>query len=142
MAGHLRFHNPEPYPAPEDDWGFIEACFVDNTLGAMNIVGSYWSTSRTLDDWIEEYGPPDRVTWSRDYYTRSLIWAEAGMLVVIDVETESTSNVILFSPMPSGELDGSWLLDSLPSTGEPYTGDEAPLPRELEVEDPWGFNNG
>jgi len=70
-----------------------------------------------------------------------VIWAEIGILAITEVEFETVANVILFSPIPRGQLEESWLLTSLPTTGLPYTGDEDPLPPELEVEDPWGFND-
>ncbi len=137
QVGNLQFWNPTP---SADEWSVVEACFVGNVLSALLISGGSEFARNSLDVWIAEYGRPDRVTWD-SYFSRSVIWAEAGILATIDVEFETTGFVILFSPIPRDQLEESWLLNSLPSRGGPYAGDEAPLPPELEVEDPWGFND-
>jgi hypothetical protein len=72
------------------DWSSVEVCFIDGTLSALNIRGtsSFLELDNpefipNLDGWISEFGQPDRVTWSYDYYSRSVIWTEKGLLIVM-----------------------------------------------------------
>jgi hypothetical protein len=134
--GNLMFTNSNL--GPKADWDHLEACFVGDKLSAINIYGA-GAFPRRLTELISKYGKPDRVTWSTDYYERSLVWGKEGLLVVFGVDIESLGNVILFSPIQPCELKTSWVLTSLPSKGQEHTGDVGRLRAEKEVEDPWGI---
>ena len=125
------------------DWQRVEACFVDLKLSALNVWGTVRlldnSLDGTLDTWLTRYGNPAKVTWSYDYYARSLIWPEEGLLAVVGAEPADnlrsrtyTLNFILYSPLPAEQLDQSWLANSLPTKGPNHSGDLPPLPTERE----------
>jgi hypothetical protein len=119
-------------------WDSVEACFVNDRLAILKINGESQYDDMTLDDWVEQYSRPDRVTWSTDYYCRSVIWADDGVLVEIcHVYFKYTGGVILFSPIPPKKLETSWLLAGLPSELHGSAGDVAGAPPP--VEDPWGI---
>jgi hypothetical protein len=93
QVGNLQFWNPTP---SADEWSVIQTCFVGNVLSVLKISNSPEFSGRPLDEWVAEYGRPDRVTWS-SYFSRSVIWAEAGILATIDVEFGTTS-IVIFLP--------------------------------------------
>ena len=140
--GNLVFE--EIGPPQDKDWFRLGACFAGNILSALEIYTG--DLPRSLDELIVEYGEPDLVTWGTGYFTRSLVWGEKGMLAVVDVATEQRDNILLFPPIRLENFQESWLVLALPKEGtefiEPeYNIDTVPLPRKLEVEDPWGFND-
>lgn len=97
------------------EWWFVEACFAEDKVSALNIYESR-VLNLYLEEWRDLYGEPDSTTWADDYSARSVIWAEEGILVVIEeYPYGSARNVIFFSPMPSQDLKMSWLFDALPS---------------------------
>lgn len=138
--GHLDYSEG----GPEKDWYSLDACYIGNILSAIRT--SAWDKlPRELEAIIEQNGYPDRTTWGDEYRTRSLIWAELGMLVVVEVEYEERTHFILFPPLPKEELETSWLMLNLPQEGEEYVEPENNIDvmrmlLENEVEDPWGFN--
>lgn len=143
LHGHLEFDNQKP--VLERDWLSFQACFVDNILSAM-IQNTYYDIPSNLDGLILMFGEPDKVTWGDDYYTRSLIWSEVGLLVVVDVALEEISSFIIFPPIAGEDLEGSWLMQSLPQTGQDYIEpedniDSYQLSPKKEVEDPWDYND-
>jgi hypothetical protein len=105
------------------DLAFVEACFAENTLSALNIIGTRLGTlPRLLSEWFPEYGEPDLIAFADDYYARSVIWSEKGILVVADqfyedgvVREGTVRNVMFFSPIPTEDLLTSWLVIGLPS---------------------------
>ena len=106
------FGNVEFMSEDHVDQGYVsvEACFYGDTLSGLNTypqIDMLW-----LPYWVEEYGEPDVVTWAYYYEARSMIWAEEGILLVVDVEF--VDSVILFPPIPSDELEGSWLMQAMP----------------------------
>lgn len=136
--GHLKIKSQAP--SEDSEWFSLQTCFAqDGTLSALNIRNR--DIFRMLDDWVTEYGPPDRVTWGADYYSRSLIWAEAGMLAVVDAEFQSTVRLILFSPIPRDQLEDSWLMAGLPHWPDATPGGDLPsLPPEIaRKRDPWNI---
>jgi hypothetical protein len=95
---------------------------------------------------LEEYGPPDRVTWGHNAANRTMIWAKDGLMVNIervmggDVDGDlGTGPFFLFPPMDAEELDESWIMQSIPAA--PTEDELAKMPREWQVEDPWGYND-
>ncbi len=137
-AGNLHLLNSERTPGNPEDWVVVEACFTDAmVLSVLNTDDLDWPSN--VDEWVAEYGPPDRVTWTTQYLDRSLIWAEEGLLAVVDMIFGDTFEVFLFSPISPHDLDSSWLMRSLPSEMPPSLGDEWELAPEQEVEDPWGI---
>jgi hypothetical protein len=130
----------------DDTWKFIRACFIGDTLSALDVnrlLGEYPSNLNCL---LQEYGKPDRVTWGGNYWQRSLIWSEKGLLFVVEILDENDENPVfslfLFSPIAYEEFEDSWLMNSF---GEPEPiSKEDPRwwypPSPWLVEDPWGFN--
>ena len=144
LIGHLVIKDSSFYSIKGES--YIRACFVGDILSAMELYDlSILPT--TLDELISAYGNPDRVTWDYFYHNRMLIWAEIGIAASVNLGTDEDEIEIffMFSPIPLEELEGSWLMQSLPKEGIEYLeGDDNidffRLPPELEVEDPWGYN--
>lgn len=127
--------------AVQSEWYLVVACFKEDELSALQIFPMINSGfPRTLDEWLVAYDKPDRVTWGDHLDSRSLIWAEDGLLVVVNyaVTTQrmETSSIILFSPIRQNELENSWLLNSLPTKQWDYA---EPTVLGHKGEDPWGI---
>jgi hypothetical protein len=115
----------------------VSACFRGDVLTALKITDDH-QYERSLDEWVNQYGNPYFVTWSNDYYSRSVVWPEEGLLATVYVAGETSSGVIVFSPILEEEFQDSWLVRVLPDSPTPHTSlDLAPLPPSQEVEDPW-----
>jgi hypothetical protein len=69
-----------------------------------------------LDQLVEKYGRPNRVTWGPNYAVRVAIWPEEGVFVTANVGSRLLDgDMLLFSPIPATALKSSWLMDSLPN---------------------------
>src|SRR5574337_27472 len=75
VDGNYLFLNLDSKTSGRESWRVAEVCFKDNVLNGLNIY-SFDVAGISLNDLLDEYGPPDAVTWGSDYYSRSLIWAE------------------------------------------------------------------
>ncbi len=142
--GNMVFESRKPLI--EQEWSRFEACFSGDILSAINVLGDQ-DQPEFLEGWLAIYGEPDHVTWGNDYFERSLIWFNEGILVVIELPEERRRNVMYFSPIPQDEVEANWLIQSLPKEGQEYPGPTNgefdfccdPLPKKLNVENPWGF---
>lgn len=135
-TGSASFRNPDGIFAR---WTLVKACFVKDKLSALKISGS--DIEKSVPDWVEDYGDPDWITWGGDYYERSLIWAEAGLLAVIDLFDDSSEQLILFAPIPRCGLKTSWLSEAIMREQIGGPGDVAPPPNAGK-ENPWGIKQG
>ncbi len=127
----------------------IDACFVGEMLAVLYRWGGV-EPDMAFSELTQNYGNPDLVTWANQIYQRSLIWAEKGLLVIVEVEMNlidnklvangNTQYILLFSPIPRCQLEESWIFQSLPKTVEPYRGDVAMI--TTEAEDPWKMEKG
>jgi hypothetical protein len=135
------FRNPDP--GRQQQWTEVEACFIgpNRILIALNIcrpnIVAPFDLPETLEEWLKQYGKPEKVTWTPSYDGRSLIWPETGILAVVDVPLEATNCVILFPPLSAEELATSLLLASLPS--ELQGGPTEDVAFRSDQEDPWGI---
>src|SRR5574341_1192468 len=88
-----------------------------------------------LDQIVETYGRPDRVTWGPDFNLRSLIWSEMGVLIFVPLSGRRGGPILLFPPIPSDALEASWLMASLPEglVGSPEEDED--FGPKLEMED-------
>lgn len=123
-------------PRTDSPWLGVQACFRDGILVVMQIDGAS-DLYLTVEDWVNKYGRPDRVTWSNSYISRTVIWAEEGIIALVDYQASASLSVVLFPPISRSDLAGNWLTAALPQrlTGEP--GDTYPVPPPIE--DPWGI---
>jgi hypothetical protein len=115
-------------------WSVVYVCYQRDKLTAMRVVGSR-ELSKSLDEWLNKYGSPDRITWSDGYYYRSVIWAEYGVLASVRTDGVITGEVIFFPPMDKSLLETSWLIDALPKTLLGKPGDSGLEPSDEE--NPW-----
>jgi len=127
--------------AAQSEWYLVVACLKEDQLSALQIFPMINSGfPGTLDEWLVAYDKPDRVTWGDHLDSRSLIWAEDGLLVVVyyaaTKQRIETSSIILFSPIQQNELENSWLLNSLPTKQWDYA---VPTVLGDKGEDPWGI---
>lgn len=123
-------------------WYKAEACFVEQKLAALYIARDPNIGTMDLDQILDQFGKPNRVTWGPDFNLRALIWPEQGMLVFVPLAGLKGGPILLFSPMPSNVLETSWLIDSLPEgpIGSPAEDETYGENNEvLTVEDPWGI---
>lgn len=105
------------------DLSHVEVCVHEDKLIALNLFGlRHGRLPQLLSEWIARLGDPDLVTFADSYDARSIIWAEEGTLVVVEVYYEddmtkegTVRNVILFSPIAPENLPTSWLVSQLPS---------------------------
>lgn len=120
-------------------WGSAEACFVDDKLAILYIELNRDPELMELEQVLNEYGSPNRVTWGTDYKTRALVWSEKGLLIFVRLSGLVNGPVVLFSPIPSTELEASWLMASLPDELYGSPPDDVDYGPELYLEDPWGI---
>jgi hypothetical protein len=130
----------------------VLACFSDDMVTAIDVYGGVdlletpngAEFDGSVESWVEAFGKPDVVTWGNDYYSRTLIWAESGLLVVISMNyydpfETGTRHFILLPPMDSDNLGDSWIKNSLPDTETEHSGDLLPFPTQMSGEDPWNI---
>jgi hypothetical protein len=135
--GYFFVVNPDSSLRPL--WHSVEGCITHDKLTVLNIVSAR-SFPEYVRDWVAALGQPDRVTWGRTYISRTIIWAQYGVVAVIDLATGSTSNVILVPPIAAENLDTSWLIASLPKlASENNSDDGSALSGNPALEDPWGI---
>jgi hypothetical protein len=130
--GRLRITNESDIP--DFTWSVIYVCYQQDKLTAMRVLGSR-ELSKSLDEWLNEYGSPDKITWSDGYYYRSVIWAEYGVLASVRTDGVITGEVVFFPPMDKSLLETSWLVNALPKRLIGRPGDSG-LPTSDE-ENPW-----
>jgi len=124
----------------------LDACFIGDVLVTLKIGHSREEFPLALSDIIKTYGKPDVVTWGHDYWNRSLIWLDLGILIVIDAEWNESNWVYLFPPIDKAEFEDSWLNQILPKSiegwGDPELIDEiGRWSPEYEIEDLWDFTD-
>lgn len=144
VVGNLSFSIPfDPVNLDQEqhNGSSAEFCFAAGKLATMNVFMAI-EFQESLSSFITKYGKPDRVTWTNDYWQRSAIWAETGLLAIIDFgENEAqVYEVILFSPIPRCELTQSWVFAHLPQEATKFNGDSGVY--VPEVEDPTGVEKG
>jgi hypothetical protein len=144
---HLQFEHAEIHTSADIPWREVRACFRGDKLIVLQIQAAD-EFNLPAEYWLDTYGQPDKVTWSPYYDDRSIIWAEEGILVLAAYDRIprseppfyghywNSTDIVLFPPIPSNELDGSWLVAGLPTElhglpGGDYSGHAPP------VEDPW-----
>lgn len=128
-------------------WSILDVCFIGNVIASANF--SYTIEKeypRKLKNIVDKYGKPDVVTWGYNYWHRSLIWLDLGMLISIELEYDELDRIILFPPIYEAEFEDSWLYKILPKSiegwGDPNLIDDlGRLPPDKEREDPWGFTD-
>lgn len=120
-------------------WFNAEACFVDERLSILLITIDPDTRNRDVDQLLEEYGPPNRVTWGPDFASRSLIWSERGLLIFVSAAGGRGGSIVLYPPIPQDALQTSWLMASLPDgpIGSPVS--DVTWGGDLTKEDPWGI---
>ncbi len=144
--GYTEFKIPEGEEEIDaEEWFILVACFDGNILSMLNIYPGEDSAYyfRPMDEWIDEKGSPDHVTWGDEATSRSLIWPEDGLLVVASDSGNRdtgirTPNFLLFPPIARDELETSWLMSALPDEQWPIPPDVAYFsPNLATLEDPW-----
>ncbi|MDH3943718.1 MAG: hypothetical protein OEV06_06485, partial [Anaerolineae bacterium] len=125
----------------------VGACFLGNVLSTLEI---YWSRDdfpSHMEGLHSVYGKRDRVTWGYSAATRTMIWADDGLLVIVerimggDMDGELVYwSYILFPPIDPEKLDNSWLMRSI-SEPRSYLDSLANMPPEWQVEDPWRYSD-
>ncbi|MBN2499821.1 MAG: hypothetical protein JXB38_03575 [Anaerolineales bacterium] len=124
------------YISEDGTWDFVAACFSRDVLSMLEY-GVPLGENSFENDFIQNFGNPDYVTWGGDAYTRTAIWPEEGMLVILEEGSDPTPTaVILFSPIPFDEFGESWLWQALPDKNGERIPDVAPM---SSWEDPWGI---
>lgn len=66
----------------------LSACFKGNLLSALEFYGNSEEFPSDLLDLIVLYGVPDRVTWGHNAANRTMVWAEEGLMVNIELFME------------------------------------------------------
>ena len=133
------------YPAYEFPTNQLSACFLGDTLSALEIYNRNKEFPGYPGGLIEIYGEPSLVTWGYDAKTRAMVWAEKGFMAIIenvlggDVSGLYAGPFFLFSPINAEELGDSWIMEVIPAP--PTEGELAKMPPEWRVEDPWGYND-
>ena len=122
-------------PLREGNWGFIEACFSDDLVSALNVYPLDYPGD--IYEWLEKYGKPNTVTWGYFFNDRSVIWFEHGILAVIDIDYQDTRNIILFSPIDRENFENNWVIDSLPLEGVQIVPENPEITPSPGLENPW-----
>lgn len=115
----------------------LRTCFINDRIIFISAY-EFKKYPSSLHEMILLYDDPDLVEWCYDdFYCRLLVWAEEGIMVDVDIETEDFYQIALFSPIPENELENSWIVAELwyPDLVD-YEGE---VPEWLLIKDPWGF---
>jgi hypothetical protein len=117
--------------------GITQACFVSGKLSTLYMKDDKSLLTMKLEQQVEKYGRPNRVTWGPNYAVRAVIWSEKGLLVTVNIGSHILDGEILvFSPIPASALETSWLMASLPNHLIGAPPEDVVYPTE---EDPWGI---
>ena len=134
-SGHLVIEEKEPWT--DDSWAWIQACFLDGRLSAIQT----WNPKdypETIEDFVEEFGVPDLITWAGWLEERIAVWIELGLIGDFFENTGERRMIFLIPPMELSEFEGSWLSERIQYTPDYYIPEEE-YSRWFLKEDPWGY---
>lgn len=130
-----------------DPLKILGACFLGDTLSALEVYVSTEEFPSDIINFTRIYGAYDRVTWGYNASTRTMIWADDGVMAIIERIVGGHMDgelimipYILFPPIDPEKLGESWLMQWIPQPGS-FFNNLAGLPPEWRVEDPWSYND-
>lgn len=145
ILDRIVFQQKFQYPGWDHPLNLLSACFWGDILSGLEIYRRNAEFPYWIEELVELYGEPDRVTWGYDAKTRAMVWAEKGFMAIIenvlggDVAGLYAGPYFLFSPINAEELEGSWIMQVIPAPPPPS--ELAKMPPAWQVEDPWGYND-